>query len=79
MGLLEGNSKYDLCYSHSGPFVAQDRSGSELVRRCSKGDISREERWKFYNYLETGILAESVACKVVFAQETNSFYLKRWR
>ena len=34
-------------------------------------ESSREERFKFYNYLETGILANSVGFKVLFAQESK--------
>ena len=34
-------------------------------------EISREERFKFYHYLETGILAKSVVFKALFAQETK--------
>ena len=45
-----------------------------LIDGVPKGNFKGGE-FKFSNYVETGILAESV----LFAQENKLFYLKRWR
>ena len=42
-GLLQGNSKYDLCYLHSGPFVDKKGPKFNLLDGVPKGKFKGRE------------------------------------